>query len=111
MTASDLKLKKVIQEALTEVFDKGLLVGRLAYTFAEAGKLLGRSTRTVARMVVAGQLHPVTISGARLISAAELARVCTPKGENRRQARAGRTRAADPRKVAAGIDAMLRRQR
>lgn len=83
---------------------------RLALTFAETALRLGRSPRTVARMVQRGELHPVVIAGSRMISAAELVRVTTPKTD--------RVRGRPPRKLAddmpatpASVEALLARHR
>lgn len=109
MTASEgAQMKKVVREALREVL--ALSVGRLAYSFAEAGQLLGRSPRTVHRMIARGQLHPVEVNGAKMISARELTAITTPKERTRSRSRPERS-SGNPKKAAAAIDAMLRRRR
>lgn len=116
MTASEgAQIKKIVQETMRVLGDayQPARGERLVYTYVEAAQLLGRSPRTVSRMIARAELHPVKVNGARMISAAELQRLTTPSSEIRRQARGARARKSigDSRKAAAGISALLRRRR
>lgn len=102
-------MKKVVREALRELEGR-LLVQRFTYSFAEAARLLGRSPRTVHRMIARGQLHPVEVNGAKMISARELTAITTPRERSRSRSRPERS-SGNPKKAASAIDAMLRRRK
>lgn len=96
-------VREAVQESLA-----GAELGRLTFTFAEAAKKLGRSARTVSRMVERGELHPVKVAGKRMISARELERLTTPAIEKRRQSVAHRTGQSSATR--ASVEAMLKRR-
>jgi hypothetical protein len=68
-------LRKLVEERGTE---------RLTVNFKEAGEMLGRSAKTIARMEKRGQLQSVLIGGDKMIPVLELRRVATPAAEQKR---------------------------
>ncbi len=102
-------VRKVIRETLSEGLKAAADMQRLTFTCAETAKKLGRSPRTIARMIERGDLHPVRVAGKRMISARELERICTPGIEKRRSSRAHRT-AVTGRAAKREIDAFLREE-
>ncbi len=99
-------VKLAVLEALREGF--ALPLERLAYSHAEAAKILGRSPRTIARMIARNELHPVLVSGKWMISATELVRLTTPK-EERRRGRPSRKGVSNPA-TRASVEALLKRR-
>ncbi len=81
---------------------------RLAVNLKEAAAMLGRSPKTVAKMLQRGELMAVTLCGDRMIPMSELKRVTTPKQDRKTPARRAPVSGSDAK---AGIAAMLKRTR
>jgi hypothetical protein len=82
---------------------------RLAYSFAEAGERIGRSSRTISRMVRANEMETVTIGNKQMIPASELLRITTPKKQLPR-GRPPRKSGGGKPATRASVEAMLKRR-
>lgn len=84
-------------------------VKRLTVNFLEAGKMMGRSARTISRMEKRGEIQSVQVCGEKMIPVDELYRVATPKvtlARGRPPSRSGTGRASR-----ASVEALLKRKR
>ncbi len=77
MAAEIEALVAVVQKLIQVIEERG--AEQLTVSFAEAGRRLGRSAKTISRMEKRGEIESVLISGSMMIPVEELRRIATPK--------------------------------